>query len=106
MHFVFVNVLGLQIHVLARVRLGPASIVVPLKVEDVQVSATARVTIRPLVDTLPCLGAIAISLTESPYVDLSVKAITGMDLLAVPFVHEAMTMAVKMATEKVCPVGM
>ena len=86
---------------LARVRLGPASVYIPLKVEDVQMSANARITIRPLVDTLPCLGAIAISLVESPFVDLTVKAITGMDLLSLPFIHDAMMMAVKMATQQV-----
>ena len=90
-----------QIHVLARVRLGPASVYIPLKVENLQMSANARITIRPLVDTLPCLGAVAISLTESPYVDLTVKAVTGMDLLSVPGIHEAMTYGVKLATEMV-----
>ena len=90
-----------QIHVLARVRLGPASVYIPLKVENLQMSANARITIRPLVDTLPCLGAISISLTESPFVDLTVKAVTGMDLLSVPGIHEAMTFAVKYATEMV-----
>jgi hypothetical protein len=93
----------MQVHVMARVRLGPASIYIPVKVEDLQMSANARITIRPLVDTLPCLGAISISLTESPFVDLTLKAINNMDLLSVPFVHEAVLMAVKMVTEQACP---
>jgi hypothetical protein len=91
----------LQVHVLARVRLGPASIYIPVKVEDLQLSANARITIRPLVDTLPCLGAISISLTESPFVDLTLKAINNMDLLSVPFVHDAVLQAVKMVAEQV-----
>ena len=93
----------MQVHVLARVRAGPASIYIPVKVEDLQVSANARITIRPLVDTLPCLGALSISLTESPFVDLSLRAINSMDLLSVPFVHEAMMLAIKMVTESVRP---
>jgi Ca2+-dependent lipid-binding protein len=97
------HVAMVQVHVLARVRVGPASIYIPLKVEDLQVSANARITIRPLVDTLPCLGAISISLTESPYVDLTVKAINNMDLLSLPFIHDAVLMAVKMVTEQVPP---
>jgi Ca2+-dependent lipid-binding protein len=89
-----------QIHVLARVRVGPASVYIPLKVEDIQMSANARITVRPLVDTLPCLGAVAISLVESPFVDLTVKAITDLDLLSLPGIHEAMTMGVKMACQQ------
>jgi hypothetical protein len=91
----------LQVHVLARVRLGPVSIYIPVKVEDLQLSANARITIRPLVDTLPCLGAISISLTESPFVDLTLKAINNMDLLSVPFVHDAVLQAIKMVAEQV-----
>lgn len=98
--------LSVQVHVMARVRLGPASIYIPVKVEDLQMSANARITIRPLVDTLPCLGAISISLTESPFVDLTLKAINDMDLLSVPFVHEAVLMAVKMVTEQARPLHM
>ena len=93
----------MQIHVLARVRVGPASIYIPLKVEDLQLSANARVTIRPLVDTLPCLGAISISLTESPFVDLTVKAINNMDIMSMPFIHDAVLAAVKMVTEQARP---
>ena len=88
----------MQLHISARVRVGPVSIYIPLKIEDLTLRATARVTIRPLVETLPCLGAISISLTTAPYVDLVLKAINDCDLMSIPFLHETVCLVV----QKVC----
>lgn len=48
--------------VLAAPKLG--LIKVPVTVSNVQVKAHARFTIKPLVETLPCVGGITISLLE------------------------------------------
>jgi len=54
-----------------------------------QLRATARVTLSPLVDTLPCLGAVTITLLDEPYVDLSLALIGGLDLMQLPGVRDA-----------------
>jgi hypothetical protein len=74
---------------------------IPLKVEDLQLDCVARVTMRPLVDKLPCIGAISISLTQSPFVDLTLKLINNWDILSLPFVHDAVLMGTKIGAEPV-----
>ena len=91
-----------QLHVSACVRVGPASIYVPVKIEDLQLDAIARITMRPLVDKLPCIGAIQIALTDVPFADLTLKLINNWDLLSLPFIHDAVMMGVKVGTEPVC----
>jgi hypothetical protein len=90
-----------QLHVSACVRVGPASIYIPVKIEDLQLDAVARVTMRPLVDTLPCIGAIQISLTDAPFADLTLKLINSWDILSLPFIHDAVLLGVKVGTEPV-----
>lgn len=92
---------AMQLHVSACVRAGPASIYVPVKVEDLQLDAIARITMRPLVDKLPCIGAIQIALTDVPFADLTLKLINNWDLLSLPFIHDAVMMGVKVGTEPV-----
>eukprot|EP01026_Neomeris_dumetosa_P028199 TRINITY_DN2285_c0_g1_i1.p2 TRINITY_DN2285_c0_g1~~TRINITY_DN2285_c0_g1_i1.p2 ORF type:complete len:484 (-),score=80.59 TRINITY_DN2285_c0_g1_i1:358-1809(-) len=69
------------------------------KYETCSLLSTARITIRPLVDTLPCLGAVSVSLLELPYIDLTVDVIGGMDLMSVPGVRLAMQVGLKAALE-------
>ncbi len=40
-------------------------------------------------DTLPCLGAVTITLLDEPYVDLSLALIGGLDLMQLPGVRDA-----------------
>ncbi|KAL2650353.1 hypothetical protein R1flu_018481 [Riccia fluitans] len=53
---------------------------------DVQVFATARVTLRPLIDTFPCFSKIVVSLMEKPHVDFGLKLLGG-DVMAIPGVY-------------------
>ena len=55
--------------------------------------ATARVTLSPLVESLPCLGAVTITLLEEPYIDLSLALIGGLDLMQLPGVRDGVLYA-------------
>ena len=60
-----------------------------------QLRATARITLAPLVDTLPCLGAVTITLLEEPYIDLSLALIGALDLMQLPGIRDAALFAAK-----------
>ncbi|RMZ55528.1 hypothetical protein APUTEX25_000111, partial [Auxenochlorella protothecoides] len=68
---------------------------VPVEIANVQIKALARITIKPLVETLPCFGGITLSLMEAPHVDLDVHLAGSADLLALPLVPEAVKLAIK-----------
>mmetsp|Transcript_21148 Transcript_21148/g.58683 ORF Transcript_21148/g.58683 Transcript_21148/m.58683 type:complete len:654 (+) Transcript_21148:121-2082(+) len=76
-----------KIRLSARLRLGPAMMYVPVEVSDIVMKAESRITIKPLVETLPCLGAVTISLLKEPFVDLSVMVINRLDLMALPILR-------------------
>ncbi|MEW5313511.1 MAG: hypothetical protein WDW38_005074 [Sanguina aurantia] len=78
-------------------RLGPVSVFVPLELSNLQFKVLARVTLRPLVETLPCLGGVTFTLLEVPFVDFSLKIIQGVDLLSLPLVPQAISYAVQSA---------
>ena len=61
----------------------------------VQVRGLARVTLAPLVDTLPCLGAVQISLLEEPYIDFSISLFGSLDLMLLPIFKDAVNFAAK-----------
>ncbi len=44
----------------------------------------SRITLRPLVDTLPCMGAVTISLVETPYIDFGLHLFKKFDLMLLP----------------------
>lgn len=69
-------------------KLGPCTVVVPLRVSDVQFKVLARVTLTPLVDTIPCIGGVTISLLEIPHVDFKLRLFNGPDVMAFPGVKE------------------
>jgi Ca2+-dependent lipid-binding protein len=50
---------------------------------DVQVFATARITLKPLVPVFPCFSKIVVSLMEKPHVDFGLKLLGG-DVMAIP----------------------
>ncbi|KAJ7517982.1 hypothetical protein O6H91_21G048700 [Diphasiastrum complanatum] len=54
-----------------------------MQMVDVQVFATIRITLKPLVPVFPCFSKIIISLMEKPHVDFGFKLLGG-DLMAIP----------------------
>ncbi|EFJ29282.1 plant synaptotagmin [Selaginella moellendorffii] len=54
-----------------------------VQVVDLQVFATARVTLKPLVAAFPCFCKIIVSLMDKPHVDFGLKLLGG-DLMAIP----------------------
>jgi hypothetical protein len=52
---------------------GPVPIEVPVHVSGLQLRALARLTLKPLIDVLPCVGGVTVSLMEEPHVDCEVS---------------------------------
>jgi len=77
-----------DIRVHLSLQLLPLRIFIPVTVKNVQLHAVARITIRPLVETLPCLGALHISLLNPPHIDMTLNLINNMDFMALPGVKE------------------
>ncbi|KAJ9520981.1 hypothetical protein QJQ45_022699 [Haematococcus lacustris] len=48
----------------------------------------SRITVKPLVEEMPCVGGVTISLLQAPHVDMSLKLSHGVDLMALPLVKE------------------
>ena len=58
-----------------------------------QIRGLARITLAPLTDTLPCLGAVQISLLEEPYIDFSISLFGSLDLMLLPILKDAVNFA-------------
>ena len=73
---------------------------IPLRLpaSALQIRGLARITLAPLVDTLPCLGAVQITLLEEPYIDFSISLFGSLDLMLLPVLKDA----VNLAANKVC----
>lgn len=57
----------------------------PVRIHDLQFRSYVRVTFTPLVNQLPCLGGLEISLMGVPeHADLGVTIPPGIDLMALP----------------------
>ncbi|CAL1383893.1 unnamed protein product [Linum trigynum] len=54
-----------------------------VQVIDLQVFASPRVTLKPLVPTFPCFANIFVSLMEKPHVDFGLKLL-GADVMSIP----------------------
>lgn len=54
-----------------------------VQVVDLQVFASPRITLKPLVPTFPCFCQILVSLMEKPHVDFGLKVL-GADLMSIP----------------------
>ena len=67
-----------------------------------QVRGLARVVLAPLVDTLPCLGAVQISLLEEPYIDFSISLFGSLDLMLLPIFKDAVNFAAKKVSSLSC----
>ncbi|XP_024017342.1 synaptotagmin-1-like [Morus notabilis] len=54
-----------------------------VQVVDLQVFASPRITLKPLVPSFPCFAKILVSLMEKPHVDFGLKLV-GADLMSIP----------------------
>lgn len=86
-----------RVRVSARLGFGGYCVDIPVEVRDIQLKARARITLKPLVETIPCLGAVNISLLEVPTVDLALSIINSLDLMAIPGLNLAVNLGLKMA---------
>ena len=68
----------------------------PVTVRGLQIKMLAQVTFDPLVDVIPCLGALEACLIEMPEIlDFRLFIPGGVDLLALPFVHRTVLKIVR-----------
>ncbi|KAF9683158.1 hypothetical protein SADUNF_Sadunf05G0183400 [Salix dunnii] len=57
------------------------------QVVDLQVFATPRITLKPLIPSFPCFANIHVSLLEKPHVDFGLKLL-GADAMAIPGLYK------------------
>jgi Ca2+-dependent lipid-binding protein len=62
----------------------------------VQLKVLSRITLKPLVDTLPCMGAVTLSLMETPHMDFSLHLFKQFDLMLLPGMRQAATYLIEM----------
>ena len=65
----------------------------------VQLQSLARITLRPLTDVLPCMGAVTITLMEQPYLDFSLHVLDSFDLMQFPGVKQLVAMGMEQVRE-------
>ncbi|CAN1307648.1 SYT1 [Linum perenne] len=65
-----------------------------VQVLDLQVFASPRITLKPLVPTFPCFAKIYVSLMEKPHVDFGLKLV-GADLMSIPGVYRLVQEIIK-----------
>ncbi|MED6127490.1 Synaptotagmin-3 [Stylosanthes scabra] len=71
-----------------------SSLNIRVQLVDLQVFATARVTLRPLVPTFPCFAKVVVSLLEKPHVDFGMK-ISGGDIMSIPGLYRFVQETIK-----------
>ncbi|KAK6118827.1 hypothetical protein DH2020_047440 [Rehmannia glutinosa] len=65
-----------------------------VQVLDLQVFASPRITLKPLVPSFPCFANIYVSLMEKPHVDFGVKLL-GADAMSIPGVYRIVQELIK-----------
>ncbi|XP_040384999.1 synaptotagmin-2-like [Oryza brachyantha] len=65
-----------------------------IQVVDLQVFASPRITLKPLVTTIPCFAKILVSLMEKPHVDFGLKLL-GADVMAIPILYSFVQETIK-----------
>uniref|UniRef100_A0A0E0JQB9 Synaptotagmin n=2 Tax=Oryza punctata TaxID=4537 RepID=A0A0E0JQB9_ORYPU len=65
-----------------------------IQVVDLQVFASPRITLKPLVATIPCFAKILVSLMEKPHVDFGLKLL-GADVMAIPILYRFVQETIK-----------
>uniref|UniRef100_A0ACD5UWC4 Uncharacterized protein n=1 Tax=Avena sativa TaxID=4498 RepID=A0ACD5UWC4_AVESA len=78
-----------------KTRLGVA---LPIQVKDIGFTGVFRLIFRPLVEELPCFGAVCFSLREKKKLDFKLKVIGG-DISAIPGISAALEDTIKNAVE-------
>lgn len=79
----------LQIDLTVALRVGPLRLMVPISVRDISFKSTARVTLAPLVEALPCIGGVTLTLMGPPVMHFKLFLFGGIDLMALPGVGSA-----------------
>ncbi|CAI9772993.1 unnamed protein product [Fraxinus pennsylvanica] len=69
------------------VTLTISSVQVTVQLVDLQVFATPRITLKPLVPTIPCFANIVVSLLEKPHIDFGIKVLGG-DIMSIPGLYQ------------------
>jgi Ca2+-dependent lipid-binding protein len=65
-----------------------------VQIVDLQVFASPRITLKPLVSTFPCFANILVSLMEKPHVDFGLK-LFGADVMAIPGLYRFVQETIK-----------
>ena len=66
--------------------------------------SVARITLSPIVETLPCVGGVSITLLKAPYFDAKFSLMGSLDILGLPFIRQAFLFAVKVGLPLLCRV--
>ncbi|OMO86782.1 C2 calcium-dependent membrane targeting [Corchorus capsularis] len=70
------------------------SLRITIQLVDLQISAVPRVTLKPLVPTIPCFANIVVSLLEKPEVDFGMSILGG-DIMAIPGLYHFVQKTIK-----------
>ncbi|XP_021295671.1 synaptotagmin-3 [Herrania umbratica] len=70
------------------------SLRITLQLVDLQIFAAPRITLKPLVPTLPCFAAVVVSLLEKPEVDFGMSILGG-DIMAIPGLYQFVQKTIK-----------
>ncbi|KAK7343857.1 hypothetical protein VNO77_12937 [Canavalia gladiata] len=71
-----------------------SSFKITVQLLDLQIFGTPRITLRPLVPTLPCFANIVVSLMEKPHVDFGMS-ISGGDIMSMPGLYRFVQETIK-----------
>ncbi|ESQ40331.1 hypothetical protein EUTSA_v10013165mg [Eutrema salsugineum] len=67
---------------------------IKVQLVDLQIFATMRVALKPLLPTFPCFGTVVVSLMEKPHVDFGLKVLGG-DLMSIPGLYRYVQETIK-----------
>ena len=74
----------IMVRVVVEADVAGKTVDIPIQVSCVQFKALVRITMYPLVEKLPCVGGVAMSLLEQPTVDMDLRVLDSPDLLSIP----------------------
>lgn len=83
-----------------RVRVGPVELYLPVQVKNLQMTGCTRITLRPLVEIIPILGAVNITLLKEPIVDAEIYIADGVDVMVLPAMKLVLQTIIKLALSK------
>ena len=56
----------------------------------------ARITLKPMTDEIPCIGAVTVTLMDDPYVDFTLRLMGSFDLMQIPGVNYALSYGIEL----------